>query len=109
MSVFGSRPRYQVFLEQLKACRTQQKVPQTSLADRLDSTQSVVSKIERGERRVDPVELVEILRALDTDPAAFMTELTRRLDQSGKHAAAKPAITAVPAGKRLRRSRASQR
>ena len=41
---------------------------QQALADKLDHHQSFVSKYENGERRLDVVEFVTIVRALDADP-----------------------------------------
>jgi transcriptional regulator with XRE-family HTH domain len=66
-SMAGSthHPDYQLLLKMLKATRESGKVAQTELANRLETTQTFVSKVERGERRLDVVELIEILEALD--------------------------------------------
>lgn len=48
---------YRVLCEQLKAARTEAGVTQIELAKRLKETQSEVSKFERGERRLDVVQL----------------------------------------------------
>ena len=41
---------------------------QDDLADRLKSHQSLVARIESGERRIDVVELVVLARAIGFDP-----------------------------------------
>jgi transcriptional regulator with XRE-family HTH domain len=45
---------------------------QVGLADRLGRPQSFVSKYERGERRLDVIELCEVCRALGVDPVKFL-------------------------------------
>ena len=47
---------YNVFLRHLRKAREQSGMTQTELGRRLNSTQSFVSKCERGERRLDIVE-----------------------------------------------------
>lgn len=44
-------------------------VTQLALAESLGNTQTFISKIERGERRIDVVEFIEICDALGADPA----------------------------------------
>jgi transcriptional regulator with XRE-family HTH domain len=48
---------YRQFLERLKAVREESGLSQVDIAQRLRRPQSFVSKIESGERRIDPVEL----------------------------------------------------
>ena len=67
---------YSLFLRQLRATRKSAGVTQIELAKRLDETQSFVSKCERGERRIDVVELREFCRALGVP----FNEFTGRLD-----------------------------
>jgi transcriptional regulator with XRE-family HTH domain len=67
---------YALFLRQLRAARKGMGVTQIELAKRLDETQSFISKCERGERRIDVVELREFCRALGVP----FTEFSRRLD-----------------------------
>ena len=69
---------YALFLRQFRAARKSAGVTQIELAKRLDETQSFVSKCERGERRIDVVELREFCRAL----GITFSEFTRRLDAS---------------------------
>jgi transcriptional regulator with XRE-family HTH domain len=61
----------------LAAARRRANVTQQQLAARLDKPQSFVSEYERGQRRVDVVELLVISRALSVDPLALFTEIAR--------------------------------
>ncbi|MCA9296791.1 MAG: helix-turn-helix transcriptional regulator [Phycisphaerales bacterium] len=54
-------------------------VTQESLAESLDMSQSMVSKVERGERRLDVIELRHWCRALDISFVGFVRELDKRL------------------------------
>ena len=48
---------------------------QQEMAHRLRKTQTFVSKYETGLRRLDVVELLDILRALDCDPHEFIDQV----------------------------------
>lgn len=56
--------RQQRFRQYLKDIRKESGLSQEELAKRLDRPQSYVSKYERGERKLDFVETVEICEAL---------------------------------------------
>lgn len=47
---------------------------QAELAARLGKPQSFVSKIERGERRLDVIEFCQVAEALGRDPAKLLQE-----------------------------------
>jgi transcriptional regulator with XRE-family HTH domain len=47
-------------------------VTQVELAGRLGKPQSFVSKVERGERRLDVVEFCQVAEALGHDPAELL-------------------------------------
>ena len=64
----------------LAAARRRANLTQIQAAERLGRTQSFVSEIERGLRRVDVLEIVLISRALDTDPFQLFTEVTRSME-----------------------------
>jgi transcriptional regulator with XRE-family HTH domain len=51
------QPEYRILLDLLRAVRKEAGVNQEVLATRTGFTQSQVSKVERGERRLDIVEL----------------------------------------------------
>jgi transcriptional regulator with XRE-family HTH domain len=65
---------YQLLLAILNAARKRMGVSQVELAARLGNTQSFVSKCERGERRIDIVELVEFSEALGVPPLELIGE-----------------------------------
>lgn len=65
---------YQLLLAVLKAARKRVGVTQIKLAERLGNTQTFVSKCERGERRIDAVELVEFAEAMGITPQELLGE-----------------------------------
>jgi transcriptional regulator with XRE-family HTH domain len=73
---------YKLFLVELRDARTRLGVTQVELAARLDATQSFVSKCERGERRLDVVELQLWCKALGMRMPDFVKQLDRNLDRS---------------------------
>ena len=50
---------------------------QTDLSRQLSRPQSFVSKFERGERRLDVVEFLEVAHALGVDPIQLLREIDR--------------------------------
>ncbi len=72
-------PQYSVFRALLVELRERRSLTQVEIATRLGKHQSYVSKFERGERRLDIVEMVAVARALETDPIAVLRELLKRL------------------------------
>ena len=70
---------YAQLLQLLREIREQAGITQTDLAERLGHSQSFVTKFERGDRRLDVIQLRTICAALGTDLAAFVAELERRL------------------------------
>ena len=63
--------KYAAFLETLRRVREERGLIQSELANRLGATQSFVSKCERGERRLDVVELIHWCEALGMPWAEF--------------------------------------
>lgn len=55
--------------------RRKSGLTQQAVADRLSRPQSYVAKIEVGERRLDIVELVHLVRAMDASPEDVLAEL----------------------------------
>lgn len=66
---------YSLFLEQLRKAREEKGLTQTELAERLGQTQSFVSKVERGERRIDIVELRAFCSAIGISFSQFVALL----------------------------------
>jgi len=71
--------RYRRFLALLVSERKKTGVTQLVLSKALGKPQSFVSKIETGERRLDVIELIDILACLEVEPQAFMRALIREL------------------------------
>lgn len=71
---------YEVLLRLLRETRQQAGVTQVELARRLKSTQSVVSKYERGDRRLDVIQLRTICLALNLTLPEFTMRLERQLN-----------------------------
>ncbi|AXA58467.1 transcriptional regulator [Pseudomonas thivervalensis] len=59
---------YQLLLSLLVEARKEAKLTQTLLSARLGKPQSFVSKYERGERRLDVIEFLNVCRQLGADP-----------------------------------------
>lgn len=70
---------YKTFLRELRAAREQSGLTQEQLAGRLKETQTFVSKFERGERRIDVIELRAICLALGISFTGFVRSLDGRL------------------------------
>jgi transcriptional regulator with XRE-family HTH domain len=64
---------YSLFLDFLKKTRQDVGITQVQIAKKLKVTQSQVSKVERGERRIDYIELRRWLRALGVPVIDFVT------------------------------------
>jgi len=67
------------FLKCLRDTREKAGITQEALAKRLGQTQSFVSKCERGERRLDLVELRAFCKAMDTTLERFVKTFERVL------------------------------
>jgi transcriptional regulator with XRE-family HTH domain len=67
--------RYTAFTGLLKEERNKAGLTQAKLSKKLRRPQSYVSKYERGDRRIDVVEFLEIARAIGFDPNEFLQKL----------------------------------
>lgn len=68
-----------IFVNLLREYRCHARLRQADLAVRLGKGQGTVSKVERGVRRLDIIELKQWLAALEVDFMVFMGELFTRL------------------------------
>jgi transcriptional regulator with XRE-family HTH domain len=68
---------YKVVGACLAAARQRANLTQVEMAERLGRTQTFVSEIERGQRRVDVLELVVVAQALGADPLDLFAEIAR--------------------------------
>lgn len=71
-------PEYKILLEMLRSAREASGITQIDLADRLGETQSFISKCERGERRLDIVELRDWCAAIGVSFVPFL----KKFDQA---------------------------
>jgi transcriptional regulator with XRE-family HTH domain len=72
-------PRYRAFLRVLRDTRMRAGLPQSDLARKIGETQTFVSKCERGERRIDVIELRALCQAFGISLAQFVAALERTL------------------------------
>ena len=79
--------RYRGMIELLVALRHDAGLTQRDVAERLAEPRAYVSKIEQCQQRLDPLQLVEWLRAIDADEKKFLAEV----------------VATIPATKRRRR------
>lgn len=66
------RPQYVLFRKLLIKAREQAQLTQSQVAQRLGVPQSYVSKYERGERRLDFTEFLELADILAINPTEFI-------------------------------------
>jgi ribosome-binding protein aMBF1 (putative translation factor) len=71
-------PSYARFRELLIEARENAGLTQWQLAARLKRPQSYVSKFERGERRLDVVEFLDVTKALRIDPLELLRQLMEK-------------------------------
>ena len=71
--------QYAVFLRLLRKARLQAGLTQAQLARKIRETQTFVSKCERGERRVDLVELRTICKIFGMTLKRFVAVLEREI------------------------------
>jgi len=69
--------QYQALLERMRAARLKRGITQQELARRLRKPQSYVSKAENGERRLDVVEFMHFMRAIESEPFALLRDVER--------------------------------
>ena len=66
--------RHQEFIAFIASARKAAGISQVELAERLGKPQSFVSKVERGERRLDVIEFCQLAEALGHHPAKLLEE-----------------------------------
>lgn len=72
---------YRIFLELLRQLRVDANTTQEELAAMLGETQSAFSKAERGERRLDLVQVRAICEALGSTLPAFVSAFEQQLNR----------------------------
>ena len=67
--------KYERFRKRLITGRKAKGLTQSQLAERLGKPQSFVSKYERGERRLDLVEFLEVAKTIGMNPKRLIDQL----------------------------------
>lgn len=70
---------YHRFISILIEARKRGGLSQQDLAEKLGKPQSFVSKYERGERRLDVVEFIQVCRALEISAPEIVSDLEREI------------------------------
>jgi transcriptional regulator with XRE-family HTH domain len=70
---------YTILKNLLREVRERQGMTQVDLAEKLRETQSFISKCERGERRLDLIQLRAFCVAIGIKPLDFFQEFEQRL------------------------------
>ncbi|MCK5027175.1 MAG: helix-turn-helix transcriptional regulator [Candidatus Pacebacteria bacterium] len=65
-------PKYQKLTKKLRLARHEAKLTQVEASKKLKRTQAYISKIERGERNVDALELAELAKIYNKDINHFI-------------------------------------
>lgn len=73
-------PRYEKLQALLRDLRKQQGIKQQDLAELLGKPQSYVSKLESGERNIDLIELIDLIKLLGLDVTASLASLCQSLE-----------------------------
>ena len=70
---------YRCIIQQLRNIREEKRITQNELANLLGCNQTIISKIETFERRLDIIELRIICKKLNVDFVDFVTNIDKRL------------------------------
>lgn len=68
---------YKLIIERLKAARAKSGLTQIDVATKLGTTQSFVSKIENGERRLDVVEMLKLADLYKIDTNKLLKDIAK--------------------------------
>ncbi|EIC30843.1 helix-turn-helix domain-containing protein [Methylomicrobium album] len=78
---------YQIFRSLLVQARVASGLTQMQIAEKLGKPQSYISKYERGERRLDFPEFIELADILEIDVAGFVSDYRAALAPIKTHKA----------------------
>ena len=74
---------YKLFLKEFRSARANAGT-QEQAASRIGQTQTFVSKCERGERRIDVIELIAFCNAFGIDPSEFIKSVHVKVGKSAR-------------------------
>lgn len=86
----------ELFREHLRGAREAAGLTQADLAKAIGRTQVFVSHIERGVRRLDVVELLEICGAIGIDLTSFISKFQKAVDSLPRRRVAQARKTGIP-------------
>ena len=72
------RDRQEKLRKRLKEARLAARLRQVDVAASLGKPQSYIAKVERGERHIDFLEVLDLCDALGLDPTTLVVELSRQ-------------------------------
>jgi transcriptional regulator with XRE-family HTH domain len=75
---------WEIFLKILKRAREERGWTQEQVAKRLGRPQSLVAKVEAGERRLDVCQFVDYMRILEADPVQAMQRLMQEIENASR-------------------------
>ncbi len=75
--------KYRIMISLLREKRESMGITQIQLAEKLDVGQTIISKIETCERRLDVIELMSICSAINISFIDFISELYQKLNNNG--------------------------
>ncbi len=70
-----NNPNQLIFQNMIREARLNAGLTQAKLSDKLGKPQSYVAKYETGERRLDVIELLNILAVIGQNPTEFISRL----------------------------------
>ena len=73
---------WEILLKTLKNVREKQGWTQQQLARKLGRPQSLVAKIEAGERKLDVCQFIDYMRILEADPVAVMRRIMKSIEET---------------------------
>lgn len=65
----------------LRDAREKRGLTQEQLAKKLGRPQSLVAKIEAGERKLDVCQFIDYMRVLECDPVAAMRQILKKIEK----------------------------
>lgn len=80
MSKTIHRPETKVLVDLIKEIREDAGLTQVQLSEKLGRAQSFISDVERGHRRLDLVQLLDLCRAVDISLSGFVRRFERKVD-----------------------------